>query len=272
MGSMKKGQQLWMQIIMRQNIKMYHSHKTGKHINFYEASVEFIETMLAPYIRTVKNDKDGDGPMDLRQMVGMPDFLKPAVTAVTENMQLVHFDVGIRVVCLSKKDLISEDEFNNLRRDVRLIFRQFAQPGINEMLRVNATQFDAPWSDPTGLAMTKMKKRMLDYYRLRIMFHPPIQYAFDYPSVLSIFFPAYKPNICVMSNRSSLRYFTFRVWYQRLHHSSVLSQRLQNHLQIFLFNYEFNVISQKNIRRKTITKFNYSRNCFSCYAGDFCTH
>lgn len=209
MGSMKKGQQLWMQIIIRQNIKMYHSHKTGGHINFYDASIEFIEGMLAPYIRTVKNDKDGDGPMDLRQMVGMPDFLKPAVTAVTDNMQLIHFDVGIRMVCLSKKDLISEDEFNNLRRDVRLIFRQFAQPGINEMWRVNATQFDAPWSDPTGLAMTKMKKRMLDYYRLRIMFHPPIQYAFDYPAVLSIFFPAYKPSIFVMSTQELATIFHF---------------------------------------------------------------
>lgn len=205
MGSMKNGQQLWMQIIIRQSIKTYHGHH-GEHLNFYQASVQFMEDLLKPFTRTLKQD---DLNTDFRRQINIPKFMEPTITAITDNMQLVHFDCGIRVICLSRKDLISEDEFNNLRRDVRLIFRQYAAPGINEFLRVNSTQFDAPWSDPTGLAMVKMKKRILDYYRLRIMFHPPIQYAFDYPAIMSIFFPAYKPNIFVMSTQELATIFHF---------------------------------------------------------------
>jgi hypothetical protein len=209
LGSLKKGQQLWMQIIIRQNIKKYHSHHTGKHVGFQEGAIEFIHELLMPYTRAQQNERADGSKGELGADVRTPDFLKPTIKSISDNMTQLHFDVGIRVVCLSRKDLISEDEFNNLRRNVRLIFRQFAQPGVNELWRVNSTQFDAPWSDPTGLALTKMKKRMLDYYRLRVMFHPPIQYAFDYPKLLSIFFPSYSPKIFVMSIQEISTIFHF---------------------------------------------------------------
>ena len=38
LGSLPRGQQIWIQIIIRQNIKKYHSHKTGKHVDFYTAA------------------------------------------------------------------------------------------------------------------------------------------------------------------------------------------------------------------------------------------
>lgn len=195
LGSIKKGQQIWIQIIIRQNIKMYHSHVTGKHIDFYEASKEFIEEYLRPYTRAQKNDDVPDFGKDVRA----PEHVKPMIQAITRTSNQIHFDCGIRVVTLSNKTLCTFDEFMNLRRDARLLFRQFAQPSINELNRVNSTQFDAPWSDPTGLALNKIKRRMTDWYRLRIFFHPPIQYSFDYPKIFSFFLPSHRPNVFVMS-------------------------------------------------------------------------
>ena len=74
---------------------------------------------------------------------------------------------------------------------------------------MNSTQFDAPWSDPTGLALDKMKKRMIDFYRLRTFFHPPIQYGFEYPFPLSIFFPPNKPKLFVFSAQELATIFHF---------------------------------------------------------------
>jgi hypothetical protein len=205
LGSIPRGQQVWIQVIIRQNIKEYHSHHTGKHINFYDATFEYIEEMLKPYTRVQKNDNGDTMGMDMRT----PDPLKNLVKIMVENASLIHFDCCVRLVTLSDKRLCSEDQFNNLRRASRLVFRQYAQPNINELNRINSTQFDAPWSDPTGLALTKYKKRTLDFYRMRTGFHPPLQYSFKYPKILSAFFPSGAPQIFVMSSRELATIFHF---------------------------------------------------------------
>jgi hypothetical protein len=206
LGSLHKGQQMWIQIIIRQNIKTYHSHETGKHIDFYTATYEFIENMLKPYSRTQKyEDTPGKFGFDFRT----PEFLKNKVKVMVENASLIHFDCGIRVVTLANKSLCTEADFNNLRRNSRLIWRQYAQPDINELNRINSTQFDAPWSDPTGLALTKIKKRLLDFYRMRTFFYPPLQYSIKYPTLLNSFFPSGRPEIFVMSSRELATIFHF---------------------------------------------------------------
>jgi hypothetical protein len=196
LGSLAKGQQMWIQIVIRQNIKTYHGPMSHKHVDFYTYAKEYIENMLEPYTKYGKGA--GLGGIDTFE-VRAPGFLNPLIDQIAENLLQIHFDCGIRIVTLSDKRLISDEKFNELRRSSRLIFRQFAQPFSNELNRINPTQFDAPWSDPTGLALTKIKKRMLDFYRLRTFFHPPIQYAFKYPAVFSMFFPSGKPDIFVLS-------------------------------------------------------------------------
>lgn len=206
LGSLPKGQQVWIQIIVRQSIKKYHSHSTGKHVDFYEAAKEFLEKTLAPYSRSQENfHKKGTYAFQ----IGVPDSLKPTVTSVTEGLSKIHFDCGIRLVSLSDKKYCTDDQFNNLRREVRLLFRQYAQPQINELDRINSTQFDAPWSDPTGIALPTIKKRMLDFYRLRIFFHPPLQYSFKYPALISSFFPSNRPQIFVLSSEELATLFHF---------------------------------------------------------------
>jgi len=204
LGSLPKGQQLWIQIIIRQNIKKYHSHKTGKHVGFTEAAIEYLNSVLKDYTKLQDNGAGG-----IASQVFMPDHLKPVVTAITENTAKLHFDCGVRVITLSDKKYTTEDQFNNLRRSARLLFRQYSMPSVNELVRVNSTQFDAPWSDPTGLALNKIKKRMLDFYRMRTFFHPPLQYNMDYPAVFSLFFPSHRPNIFVMSSEELATIFHF---------------------------------------------------------------
>jgi hypothetical protein len=206
LGSLPQGEQVWIQIIVRQSTKKYHSHKTGKHLDFIGGTIEFLDKLAVGYTRLHDVDKPD---LPTAKQVFMPDHLKPVVTAITENMNKIHFDCGIRLIALSDKRKCTDDQFQNLRREVRLLFRQYAQPFMNELERVNSTQFDAPWSDPTGLALTKIKKRMLDFYRLRTFFHPPLQYSIKYPAVLSVFFPSHKPNLFVVSSEELATIFHF---------------------------------------------------------------
>lgn len=206
LGSLPRGQQVWMQIIIRWSIKKYHSHKTGGHVNFEAAAIEFIDKLTEGYVRLHDYDKP---EVPTARQTFLPDHLKPTVEALAKGLTQVHFDCGIRLIALSDNRLCTEDQFQNLRREVRLLFRQYAAPSMNELDRVNSTQFDAPWSDPTGLALTKIKKRMLDWYRMRTFFHPPFQYAINYPKVLSAFFPSHKANLFVVSTEELATLFHF---------------------------------------------------------------
>jgi len=197
LGSLAKGEQVWIQIIIRQSIKKYHSHKTGKKIKFNEYAMEYMTKLLEPYTKIgIGGGVGGGDSMEVRA----PSFLDPIIKEMVVNMQQIHFDCGIRMVTLANKKYRTEDQFNNLRRNSRLSFRQYAAPNLNEFLRINSTQFDGgPWNDPTGLALTKIKKRMLNFYRMRTFFHPPIQYSFKYPKLISAFFPSHNSEIFVMS-------------------------------------------------------------------------
>ena len=206
LGSRPKGQQVWIQIIIRQSIKKYPSNNSRRKVNFDEHAEEHMKEMLKSY--TKYSQGAGLGGIDTFE-VRAPGFLDPVIKQMIITLQQIHFDCGIRLITLADKRLISDDHFNNLRRDARLIFRQFAQPYSNELDRVSSTQFDAPWADPTGLALTAIKKRMLNFYRLRTFFHPPIQYAFEYPKFFSIFFPSGKPKIFVLSNEELASLYHF---------------------------------------------------------------
>ncbi len=206
LGSLPKGEQVWIQIIVRQSIKKYHSHFAGKHVDFDEYAEEHIQEVLKPYTRV--HAKSGVGGSDATE-VRAPGFLEDTIRLWVSNLRQIHFDTGIRMITLADKRLISDDQFNNLRRSARLVFRQFAQPNSNELDRKNSTQFDAPWSDPTGLALTALKRRMLNFYRLRTFFHPPLQFAFKYPAVFNMFFPSGKPNMFVLSSEELATIYHF---------------------------------------------------------------
>jgi len=205
LGALPKGQQVWIQIIVRQNIIKYkddHGHK----VDFYTHAENYIKKMLAPY--TKFSPGAGLGGIDVIEGRA-PTYLEPVIKQVTSNLQQIHFDCGIRVITLSHNKYRTQEEFEMLRKSSRLLFRQYAAPSSNEIYRVNATQFDAPWSDPTGLALTKMKKKMLDYYRGRTFFHPPLQYSRKFPFPLNIFFPPNFPKLFVLSTEELATIFHF---------------------------------------------------------------
>jgi len=75
----------------------------------------------------------------------------------------------------------------NNRRNMRLIWRQYAAPYSNELWRINSTQADAFGGNiilhfpASKKKIMRLANRMLNEYREREFFHPPMRHKIILP-------------------------------------------------------------------------------------------
>ena len=175
-ASLKKGEQMWLQIVITPAQKMYHTPGTmfGKH-DWVEQSTLEIYKLLRPFTshKEVKEVQDvGVGRSRIETRV--PQWLDRAVKAMSAKTSKIGFETGIRAMYVARK----EDYDMNNRRNIRLIFRQYDAPDSNGLIRINATQADA-YSGIFGLSPEKtmvLANRMLHEYRERGFFHLPLRH------------------------------------------------------------------------------------------------
>jgi len=208
LGSLKRGEQIWIQHVIRPSKKVYHSHVTGKHQGWVDEVREEVQRQLAPYTRYVEytpGNKDQIAPL-----FSPPRLVETTIAKMEEKIMKLGFDIGTRVIVACETKYVSQADFDGLRRAVRLLFRQYANPNFNGFVRINSTQFDQPWADPTGLALYKLKNRMLNWYRLRIFFHPPFWLSFNYPKLFQLLLiPSNKVTINVLNVEEIATIFHF---------------------------------------------------------------
>lgn len=190
-ASIEKGEQMWLQMVIRPS-KMEFKNKDGKKQDWAKEAEDELDRIAEPYTR-IETLPNGATLKSGRT----PDSLKPLIDGVTKKMQKIGFDVGIRTCYVAKKESYN---MNN-RRNIRLIFRQYANPFLNELTRVNATQADAYGGLITVLnqeQVYEIANRMLGEYRGRSFYHGQLrQDLFNtehIPWPISpMFFKAYKP-------------------------------------------------------------------------------
>jgi hypothetical protein len=208
LGSLRRGQQVWIQHIVRPSLKAYHSHATGGHIGWVQESNEEMGRMLAPYTQEFflkAGAQEGATGVQIRP----PDAVANRVKKMQEKIQKLGFDIGIRVMVVAEKKYVSLEEFRDVRLASRLLFRQFNNPDGNSIVRVNSTGFGPTYADPTGLVLHKIQNRMLNWYRHRVFFHPPFWYSMKYPKIIETFFPSRKPEIGVLNVEELATLFHF---------------------------------------------------------------
>ena len=193
LGALKRGQQVWIQHVVRPSLKAYHGHGHGApaHHGWVDEAHAEMDRMLEPY-RQYRLQEGGPKAGTYASEVRPPRTIEEKMEKIREKIAKLGFDVGIRLVCVAEAKYNSVEEFNGLRRSSRLLFRQYNAPDSNSIVRINPTQFDSPFSDPTGLALWKLKNRMLNWYRLRIFYHPPVWYSLSYPKFF-VTFSGWKP-------------------------------------------------------------------------------
>ena len=177
-GSLQKGEQAWMQIIITPSKKMYHTKGTwfGKHDWVAESRAQLMK-LLFPY--TSQRDEPGSELVKLARIeVRVPKFLDKMVERVTGKTNKLGFETGIRLMYIAKKEVFPVGRRTNNSRNVRLILRQYANPDTNQFERKNSTQGDAysgifPASPKTVMLLAN---RMLHEYRERAFFHLPMRH------------------------------------------------------------------------------------------------
>jgi hypothetical protein len=96
LGALPKGQQVWIQIIIRQSIKKYHSH-TGKKVDFEVYAEEHIKEVLKPFVRL--HPGEGIGGTDSME-IRAPGYLDDMIKLWSVNLRQIHFDCGISLITL----------------------------------------------------------------------------------------------------------------------------------------------------------------------------
>jgi len=204
-ASLKKGEQAWMQIVVRPAKKEYHthgshfwdSHKKKYHDWVEEGKTQIIKT-LDPYTGSrSRAPEDTRGPgygLEVRS----PGFMDEMIKAAGKKMTKIGFDTGIRVCYVAKKEIYPLGTRTNNSRNIRLIFRQYANPFSNELFRHNSTQADyyGGWYLISGNTVKILANRHLKAFREREFFYLPLRHHLFSTHVIfwpfSIFLHAYK--------------------------------------------------------------------------------
>lgn len=195
-SSIKKDEQLWLQIVVTPSKKTY-SHAS----DWVQEGERFLKDYLKEYTRWNKSE---DPHSPIMKEVRQPIYAEEGPKAAVRKMQKVGFDTGIRACYVAKKEVFNTDK----RRELRLIFRQYSTPSVNQFRRLNSTQGDAFASGlvsgfflASSKAVYRLCERMLHEYREREFFHPPMRHKISFPWPISPYiFPNYfHPHISVLN-------------------------------------------------------------------------
>lgn len=208
-GSIGKGEQMWMQIVITPSKKKYRTKGKGPSIGNllhnilshamlswykYHDWVKESEMVVKERLKEFTSVRGrADDPTKFSKEIRAPGFMEEMIKASARKMLKVGFDTGIRICYVAKKELFN---MNN-RRNIRLIFRQYAAPYSNELWRTNSTQADAfggnvisTFFPLSAKKIRRLANRMLNEYREREFFHPPMRHKIRLPWPLSpLIFP-----------------------------------------------------------------------------------
>ena len=168
-ASLQKGEQMWLQIVITPSKKEFGGSLFKKGHNWTKESEKELEKIISPY---TKIEKLPNG--SILKSGRPPDYLAEKAKAVENKMSKLGFDTGVRACYVAKKEVFQKNNARNLR----LILRQYADPNLNSFERFNSTGANAygGWFLLPPIKVMLLCNRMLNEYRNRDFFHPPLRH------------------------------------------------------------------------------------------------
>ncbi len=181
MGSMRKGEFLWLQLIMRVHKgEKYHKRTAKGDVYTWKDLAQELITK----IRTETRDKYID-PMSGKEVPGFPNPTKgqsEKIAAIERNISKQAFDVGARGVYIAAPDKFDPITISGLTG----IFKQFSSEFWNGFKPSGwMTQFDDyPWEVGINKYKNLIRSELVQAYRRRQYFYEPFD-STDHAMVMS---------------------------------------------------------------------------------------
>ncbi len=174
MGSMRKGEQLWLQIIIRAAISQYRlPGKWFKYGNWKDEAKEEIKK-----IKEEATDPISGKFSSTMLTPGQLDVIK----ALERNTDKLGFDVGIRTIYIAEKEVFDGSHISSLVN----ILKQYNSDNLNGFRQTRLTAVSFPWENYigipdlnppyislTGKRVMAKKIKLFNLYRLRSYFYGP---------------------------------------------------------------------------------------------------
>lgn len=167
MGAVKKGEQVWFQIICRAvDGKFENWKKEG------EAALEKIYYGLkfSDDLKAKKAEAEAAGKkLEKKKSADLSEIEKIQAEAISRNLGKLGFECGIRVVYIAKKENFDAKNIDALTG----CLRQFNSPLLNSFAPIGDTMpsFDYPWQDRTGVKKLGRKDYIVGSYIKRKLFY-----------------------------------------------------------------------------------------------------
>lgn len=162
MGSLTKGENAWIQIIIKAHKKEDKKEGTwfGKTDNWVDEAKKMVEEIKKEGVYKDPDDKDAKGiPFKTKAQ-------DEKIDAIERNISKPGFDVGIRSIYIAEKDAFVGTNIPGMIGS----FRQYGSSNLNGFKASNFTSLDFWYQDPFGKRIEKMKKQMFNDYKSRIYF------------------------------------------------------------------------------------------------------
>jgi hypothetical protein len=170
MGSLGKGEYLWLQFVIRAHKgEKYHKlNKKGKTYTWKDRSLEMVDEIRratrTPYI----------DPATGKEIPGFPNPTKgesEKMAAMERNVSKLAFDVGARGIYIAKPEKVHGPAIGHLIA----LFKPFSTEGWNGINSTNwmKTFDDYPWEFNVTKRKEHTQKEMVEAYRRRQFFYDP---------------------------------------------------------------------------------------------------
>lgn len=167
MGSVKKGEQVWFQVISRS--------VDGKFENWKKEGEEALEKIyyglkFSDNLKAKKEEaKAAAKPLEKKKTADLGEVEKIQAEAISRNLGKLGFECGIRVVYIAKKENYNPKNIDALTG----CLRQFNSPLLNSFAPIGDTMpsFDYPWQDRTGLKVLGRKDTIVSSFIKRKLFY-----------------------------------------------------------------------------------------------------
>lgn len=176
LGSLGKGEQAWIQIMIRGHAKegIKHGRLTTKPDwkKDIEKEIEEIRKKNAP--------KSTEGN-DLSKLAILTKGQQDTIAAMERHMGKFAFDTMIRVTYFAEKEKFDGNNIGGLLGS----FRQFSSNTLNGFKPGFGADYDYPWQDFRGQRRMRNERRMLEAYKRRSFFAPPFKNFNNKPFILT---------------------------------------------------------------------------------------